>query len=55
MNAIGCKYAGFCRFYEKDGHNCTDEDEAETYCGTFDVFTNFEPDKHGMSKKMLVR
>jgi hypothetical protein len=55
MDAIGCKYAGFCRFYQKDGHDCADEDRAETYCGTFEVFADFEPDKSGLYKKILVR
>lgn len=50
-----CRYARFCRFYQKDAHSCTDADEAEAYCGTFDVFTNFAPDRLGMSKKMLVK
>nr|AFK24920.1 hypothetical protein Josef01_10c16_24 [uncultured archaeon] len=50
----GCKYAGFCRFYQKDGHECNNEEEAESFCGTYRVFEDFEPDRKGMVKKIFV-
>lgn len=54
MEKHGCMYAGFCRFYQRDGHECNDEVEAEACCGTFKLFENFEADEKGVSKKLLV-
>ena len=42
--AGACKYARVCRFYRSENYTCGDEDEAWTYCGTYDVFVSFKPD-----------
>jgi hypothetical protein len=54
MEKHGCMYAGFCRFYRKDSHECVDEAEAEAFCGTFKLFENFETDERGIAKKIFV-
>lgn len=54
MEKHGCMYAGFCKFYQKGGHECNDEYEALSFCGTYKVFDNFEAGKDGLSKKLLV-
>lgn len=51
----GCMYAGFCRFYQKHSHECTDEAEAESFCGTFKLFEDFEVSEEGVSKKLFTR
>jgi hypothetical protein len=38
-----CKYARMCRHYRSENYTCGDEDEAWTYCGTYDVFASFKP------------
>lgn len=40
-----CRYASLCRFYQREGYTCNDEEEAETYCATYDVFEKFRPPK----------
>lgn len=46
-----CKYARTCKYYRAENYTCADEDEASIYCGTYDVFADFEL-KQG-SKKPL--
>jgi hypothetical protein len=38
-----CKYAPMCRFYRSQDYTCNNEDEAWTYCGTYEIFANFKP------------
>ena len=54
MEKHGCMYAGFCRFYQKDSHECRDEEEAVSFCGTFKVFEDFELGEEALSNKLLV-
>lgn len=43
MQSGACKYARMCRFYKSENYTCGNEDEAWTYCGTYDVFASFKP------------
>ncbi|MER3408484.1 MAG: hypothetical protein C4292_07195 [Nitrososphaera sp.] len=54
MDGVGCKYAGFCRYYNKERRICSDEEKAEAYCDTFEVFDDFKPDRNGLMKKLFV-
>lgn len=54
MEKHGCMYAGLCRFYQKDGHECNDEAEAVSFCGTYKLFDKFEVGEDGLFKKLLV-
>lgn len=54
MDGVGCKYAGFCRSYNKERRICGDEEKAEAYCETYEVFDGFKPDKNGLMKKLFV-
>ncbi|WP_337861953.1 hypothetical protein [Nitrososphaera sp.] len=38
-----CKYAQMCKFYRSQSYTCSDQEEASTYCGTYDLFDNFKP------------
>jgi hypothetical protein len=38
-----CRYASLCRFYQREDYTCNDEEEACTYCATYDLFENFKP------------
>lgn len=40
-----CKFASMCRFYRSQDYTCNNEDEAWTYCGTYELFANFKPSK----------
>ncbi|MEM2139415.1 MAG: hypothetical protein QXJ74_05645 [Nitrososphaera sp.] len=40
---VRCRYASLCRFYQREGYTCNDEEEACTYCATYDLFENFKP------------
>ena len=53
MEKHGCMYAGFCRFYQKDGHQCNDEAEAVSFCGTYRVFEDFQVSEKSLFKKLL--
>ncbi len=48
-------YAGFCKFHQKDGHECNDEAEAVSFCGTYRLFEKFDVDEKSLFKKLLVR
>lgn len=47
MEAAGrrCRYASMCRFFRSQDSTCNNEDEAWTYCGTYELFANFKPSK----------
>lgn len=46
--ALGCKYAQLCRHCQASALVCNDDTEASAYCGTYDLFDNFRPDKMNM-------
>lgn len=31
-----------CKFYRKDSYTCNHQDEAETYCGTYNIFESYK-------------
>jgi hypothetical protein len=41
-----CTYAGVCRHYRLADATCNSEENAESYCCTYDVFDNFKVKKH---------